>query len=217
MRSCENSLRRLQTDYLDLYQLHNPPVDKLWSGGAPDALEKLKTEGKIRHYGVSISHPNEGVQIIRRNFGSALQVLFNVLNQRPSRELFAFAREANYGIIARVPLASALLAGNIQSRNFHPQDNRNNFLTQRRWDELFPKIERYLELCAQYRLSPVSAALQFVLSHQAVGVTIPGAKTARQVSENASASRVLLPAPLLQSLRAEFESYNFYLRYGIKV
>ncbi|HEY3129445.1 MAG TPA: aldo/keto reductase [Acidobacteriota bacterium] len=217
LQTCERSLQRLKTDYLDLYQLHNPPMEKLWSSDAPEALARLQSEGKIRHYGVSISHPSEGEQIIEKNFGSTLQVLFNVLNQKPADGLFGLARRSNYGIIARVPLASALLTGKIRSFDFHPQDNRNNFLSPKRLQDVLPKVDRYLELCQGHRLKPVPAALQFVLAHPAVSTAIPGAKTEQQVSENVSAGAARLPPSLLQSLREEFRGYNFYLRYGIPI
>jgi aryl-alcohol dehydrogenase-like predicted oxidoreductase len=217
IHSCEQSLQRLRTDHLDLYQLHNPPLEVLWKGDAREALETLKFQGKICHFGVSISHPTEGEEIIHRNFGSTLQVLFNVLNQRPAHGLFGLAREFHIGIIARVPLASALLTGKIRSRNFHPQDNRKNFLTERRLHDVLPRIDRYLDLCHAYRLPPVPVALRFVLEHQAVASAIPGAKTEDQVVENVSASDVKLPPLLLSLLRQEFRAYNFYLRYGVRV
>ncbi|MBI4456912.1 MAG: aldo/keto reductase [Acidobacteria bacterium] len=217
VRSCEASLRRLQTDYLDLYQLHNPLLRVLWNSGAGEALEKLQTEGKIRHYGVSISHPSEGIEIMNRGFGVTLQVLFNVFNQKAAERLFGLAAKSGYGMIARVPLASALLTGKIQSPDFHPQDVRNNFLTRRRLSDVAPKVERYVQLCRIHHAKPVFVALGFILAHPVVSTTIPGAKTAEQVQENVSASGVPLPLSLLRSLQDEFRGYNFYLRYGIRV
>ncbi|MBI2821870.1 MAG: aldo/keto reductase [Acidobacteria bacterium] len=216
-QACEASLRRLQTDYLDLYQLHNPPLRAIWEGDAGETLERLQQEGKVRHFGVSTSHPAEGEEIIGRNFGATLQVVFNVLNQKPAGGLLGLACRSGYGIIARVPLASALLVGKIQSWNFHPQDNRTNFLTRRRLAEVTPKLQRYQELCRVHGERPVSAALRFILEHPAVGTAIPGAKTPEQVSENAAASGEHLPAALFESLQDEFRGYNFYLRYGIRV
>ncbi len=217
LQCCEESLRRLQTDYLDLYQLHNPTMEALWNGDAAEALGRLRSEGKIRYYGVSISHPSDGEQIIRKNFGSTLQVLFNVLNQKPADGLLGLARKSGYGIIARVPLASALLTGKVRSSNFHPQDNRNNFLTPKRLQDVLPKVDRYLELCQSHHLKPVPVALKFILAHPAVSTAVPGAKTEQQISENVSGSGTSLPPSLLQSLREEFRGYNFYLRYGIPV
>ena len=217
LESCDDSLRRLATDHLDLYQLHNPTLDQIFSGDAGEALEKLQQSGKIRSFGVSVSHPSEGLEIIRQNFGGALQVLYNVLNQKPADGLFNAARKGGYGIIARVPLASALLTGKIKSSSFDPRDNRNNFLTAARLSEALPKVDRYLELCRGYSLSPVQAALKFVLSHPAVATAIPGAKFPAQVEENIGASDMEMPAEMLESLRREFKSYNFYLRHGIKI
>lgn len=217
LASCEGSLRRIGTDYLDLFQLHNPPPDAIWSGGAGEALERLQSAGKIRHFGVSIRHPADGTEIIRRGFGSTLQVLFNVLNQKPAGGLLGLARRHHYGVIARVPLASALLTGKIRSANFHPQDVRRNFLSQRRLAEAGPRIERYLQLCRTFQATPVSVALRFILEHSAVSLAIPGAKTSEQVDENAAACDTDLPGSLFRLLGREFRAYNFYLRYGIEV
>ena len=83
--------------------------------------------------------------------------------------------------------------------------------------ELGPKVERYLDLCRRHGTHPVAAALGFVLEHSAISTAIPGAKTEKQVTENAAASGGALPPSLLQALRAEFRGYNFYLRYGVDV
>jgi aryl-alcohol dehydrogenase-like predicted oxidoreductase len=217
VKSCDDSLCRLGTDYIDLYQLHNPTLDQIFSGDAGEALEKLQSSGKIRSFGVSISHPSEGLEIIGRNFGATLQVLYNVLNQKPADGLFNAARKNDCGIIVRVPLASALLTGKIRSGSFDPRDNRNNFLTASRLQEVLPKVDRYLELCRDYSLRPVQAALKFILAHPAVSTAIPGAKSTEQVDENVAACKAEMPPGMLESLRREFRTYNFYLRHGIKI
>ena len=89
----DGSLKRLRTDYIDLYQVHNPTVEELRREEIQDAMERLQDAGKIRFWGVSISTPEEGLEIVEREWGHVLQVLYNVLNQVPARELFPAAKE----------------------------------------------------------------------------------------------------------------------------
>src|SRR5688572_612463 len=107
----DGSLKRLRSDYIDLYQLHNPTIADLNREEIQEAMDRLQDAGKIRFWGVSITTPEEGIEIIKRDWGYALQVLYNVINQAPARELFPLAKQKGYGIIARVPLASGLLTG----------------------------------------------------------------------------------------------------------
>lgn len=214
----EGSLRRLQTDVIDLYLLHNPSKEEIERGEACDALEDLQRAGKIRFYGASISRPEEGLAWIARGRGPVLQVLFNVLNQAPAQTLFPRAQAENIGVIARVPLASGLLTGKITAGTlFNEEDNRRNYLTTRRLPDLSRQMAAIQELLRPYGITMVHAALRFVLAEPAVAVTIPGAKDARQVAENAAASGEALPEPLRAELKRRWLAYDFYLRYRIPV
>ncbi|MGZ5472678.1 MAG: aldo/keto reductase, partial [Thermoanaerobaculia bacterium] len=107
----DGSLKRLRSDYIDVYQMHNPTIDDLQRGEIQEVMEQLQDDGKIRFWGVSISTVQEGLEIVRRGWGHTLQVLYNVLNQAPADELLPLAKERGFGVIARVPLASGLLTG----------------------------------------------------------------------------------------------------------
>src|SRR5881392_3169206 len=89
----DGSLKRLRTDYIDLYQMHNPSVDELRREEIQEAMEMLQDAGKIRFWGVSVSTPEEGLEIMQRGWAHTLQVLYNVINQAPARELFPAAKE----------------------------------------------------------------------------------------------------------------------------
>src|ERR1043166_8748712 len=129
----DGSLRRLRTDYIDLYQAHNPSIEELRREDIQEAMEMLQDAGKIRSWGVSISTPQEGMEIVERGWAHTIQVLYNILNQAPARELFPAAQAKGYGIIARVPLASGLLTGKFRPDSQFPADDvRQNFLTPRR-------------------------------------------------------------------------------------
>ncbi|HKO00984.1 MAG TPA: aldo/keto reductase, partial [Thermoanaerobaculia bacterium] len=107
----DGSLKRLRTDYIDIYQMHNPLVQDLAREEIQEAMEMLQDAGKIRSWGISVSTPEEGMEIVERGWAHTIQVLYNILNQVPARELFPAAQAKGYGIIARVPLASGLLTG----------------------------------------------------------------------------------------------------------
>jgi aryl-alcohol dehydrogenase-like predicted oxidoreductase len=138
----DGSLKRLRTDYIDLYQLHNPTIADLRRDDIHEAMDRLQEVGKIRFWGVSVSTPEEGIEVIRNGWGYALQVLYNAINQAPAKELFPLAKEKGYGIIARVPLASGLLSGKYRpDTTFATDDVRQNFLTPKRLEEVIPRVD----------------------------------------------------------------------------
>src|SRR6266571_2160945 len=123
-KSCE----RLQTDRVDLYQLHNPPIQLLRNGKIFEGLEKLVDAGRIRYYGISIHDPEEGLLAMRHGRPAAIQVVFNILRQEAKNKLFQAARENNVGIIAREPLSNGFLSGKINADStFLAGDIRFNF------------------------------------------------------------------------------------------
>lgn len=214
----DGSLKRLRTDYIDLYQLHNPTIDDLRRDDLHEAMNRLQEVGKIRYWGVSISTPEEGLEIVRNSWGYALQVLYNVLNQAPAEELFPLAKEKGYGIIARVPLASGLLSGKFRTDTVFGQDDvRQNFLTPKRLEEVIPRIDEAKSIIGGTARSLAEGALRFVLASDAVSSVIPGAKNVRQVEMNASADEVRIPQEIVDKLRARLGSYNFYQRHGIRI
>ncbi|MEO6486487.1 MAG: aldo/keto reductase [Thermoanaerobaculia bacterium] len=218
LHAVDGSLKRLRTDYIDLYQLHNPTIDDLRRNDIQEIMERLQDAGKIRFWGVSISTPEEGVEIINAGWGHALQVLYNALNQAPEKDLFPLAKEKGYGIIARVPLASGLLTGKYNSDStFQSDDVRQNFLTARRLQEASQRVDEVKSIIGGTARSATEGALRFVLAHDAVSTTIPGARTARQVESNAAAAEGVLPVEVVEKLRARIGDYNFYQRHNIKI
>ncbi|HKO59203.1 MAG TPA: aldo/keto reductase [Thermoanaerobaculia bacterium] len=214
----DGSLRRLRTDYIDLYQLHNPALDDLRREEVQEAMERLQELGKIRYWGVSITTPEEGVEIVRRGWGYTLQVLYNALNQAPEKDLFAAAREHGYGIIARVPLASGLLTGKFRQDTVFAQDDvRQNFLTPKRLEEAIARVDEAKAIIGGTTRSLAEGALRFVLANDAVSTTIPGAKNARQVELNVAAAEARLPADVVEKLRGRLGDYNLYQRHGIRI
>ena len=184
----EKSLERLQTDTIDLYQLHNPPIEMIQKGDLFKPLDKLKKEGKIRFYGLSIHDPLEGVISMEVSKPATIQVVYNAIRRYAETELFPKAKEKGVGIIAREPLHNGFLTGKYQiSDTFIPGDIRHD------WPKEY--IARILEVVEKWKrqqrsstLSLTQLSLRFVLSNDAVSCVIPGTKTVKQVEENLGAS-----------------------------
>jgi len=214
----DSSLKRLRTDYIDLYQLHNPTIDELQREHIQEAMDRLQELGKIRYWGVSISTPEEGIEIIHRGWGYTLQVLYNALNQAPAAELFPLAKQKGYGIIARVPLASGLLTGKVRPDTvFGSDDIRQNFLTPKRLEEAIPRVDEARSIIGGSARSLTEGALRFVLDNDAVSTTIPGAKNVHQVELNAASTDGPMPRDVVEKLKARLGDYNFYQRHSIRM
>lgn len=200
-RVMEESLRRLQTDYIDLYQLHNPDVEVIRHGEVWELLERRKKEGKIRHYGVSINKMDEGIGAVQDGRSDTIQIEYNLLDQEPAQEVFSLAQKADVGVIVRVPLRRGLLTGKFtleDQQRFQGEDVRiRNFA-----GEIFPKelakVER-LRFLAKPGRSLAQAAIAFCIAPPAVSVVIPGARNGQQMRENAAAAGLkLAPEELRQ-------------------
>ncbi len=214
----DGSLRRLRTDYIDLYQLHNPTLQDLRREEIQEAMERLQEVGKIRFWGISISTPEEGVEIVTHGWGYTLQVLYNMLNQAPATSLFPIAKEKGYGIIARVPLASGLLTGRLRPDTvFAKDDVRQNFLTPRRLAEASDRVDEAKSIIGGTARNLAEGALRFVLANDAVATAIPGARNVHQVEMNVAASEGRLPEDVLEKLRTRLADYNFYQRHSIRI
>ncbi len=183
----DRSLRRLRTDRVDLYQLHNPPTETMGDPATYEALEALQAEHKIEAYGVSIHEPLEGTLCIESGKPDVLQIPFSLFRQEWIDELFAVARKAHVGLIAREPLGNGFLTGTIApGARFPPGDIRSS------WPpgmiEARSRAAQRLAFLTRDGRSAAQGALRFVLAFPEVSVTIPGAKTVAQAEENIGAS-----------------------------
>ena len=183
----EKSLERLRTDYIDIYQLHNPPLMMLERGAHYAVLDELKQEGKIRHYGVSVHDAYEGTMAIATGKPDVIQVAYSFLRQDPREDLFPFAQEHDIGLIIREPLANGMLTGKYTAATtFAEGDMRTE------WPPEFLAIQAKLVEKARFLTTPertlAQAALRFVLDALAVSVVIPGIKTVEQAVANLAVS-----------------------------
>jgi aryl-alcohol dehydrogenase-like predicted oxidoreductase len=186
----EQSLKRLETEAIDVYQLHNPPLELVEEGSIFDVLKVLQTEGKIRHFGISIHDSQEGLVAIEQGPVESIQVVYNLFDRRPEAALFSEAQKNNVGIIAREPLANGFLTGKFSAEEL-PQFEAGDIRSH--WPKPYLKQRiQMAEMLKQLRLSTemslTTLALKFVLAQPAVSVVIPGCKTEAQVVENFAVS-----------------------------
>jgi aryl-alcohol dehydrogenase-like predicted oxidoreductase len=189
------SLKRLQTDYIDLYQLHNPTVNVIEQDDVWEVLERRKQEGKIRHYGVSINTMEEGVAAAQDGRSATIQIEYNLLAQEPADAFFPLAQAANIGIIARVPLKRGILTGKMTAadeQRFQGEDVRARSFKGEAFRKELAKAEQLRFLVRGPIQSLVQAAIAFCVAHPAVSLTIPGARNAAQMRENAAGADVTL-------------------------
>ena len=185
--ACEQSLRRLNTDYIDLYQVHFPGVGDLEREELFEALEQLQFEGKIRYYGVAlgpeIGWREEGEMAMRQWQVHGLQIIYNILEMEPAVEFFPIAGECEVGLISRAPHARGALAGEpIRMPVFEEPDRRAEWATdtQARVDRL-----RFLEQEDSRTLA--QSAIQFALHRPQIVSVLPDITTLEELREYAAA------------------------------
>lgn len=202
-RVMDESLRRLQTDYIDLYQLHNPTVEVIERGAVWEMLERAKKAGKIHHYGVSINSMEEGTAAVKDGRAETIQVEYNLLAQEPAETFFPAAQQANIGVIARVPLKRGILTGKLKQsdeQRFQGEDVRARSFKGEAFAQELAKAEQLKFLAHGPVQSLGQAAIAFCIAHPAVSVVIPGARNAEQMRENASAADVEIPTADLDKI-----------------
>jgi len=217
-RFVEDSLRNLQTDCLDIVQLHCPPTQVYYRPEVFQVLDDLVKAGKIRYYGVSVQKVEEGLKALEYPGIQSVQIIFNMFRQRPAELFFPEAKRRRVGILARVPLASGLLTGRMTRETTFPKDDHRN---SNREGELFDKGETFsgvdyelgLEIVDELRkLAPAGStmaefALRWILMFDAVTCAIPGGKRPSQVEDNARASDLApLSDAVMQKVRQIYDS-----------
>jgi aryl-alcohol dehydrogenase-like predicted oxidoreductase len=191
----EKSLERLNTDRIDFYQLHNPRLDALQRDDLMTELEKLKSEGKILSYGAALGpaiderQADETRYILNNTKMAGVQIIYNLLEQQVGAPIFQEAREKGVGILTRVPHASGLLEGNLDTETvFPPGDHRNWRMTTNEKKKLWLnrgllKVEKLAFLTEGTGRTMGQAALQFILSEPSIVSVLPNIYDAPQLLE----------------------------------
>jgi len=213
----ERSLRNLEMEAVDLLQLHCPHPRVYDRPEVFGILDDLVAAGKVRHYGVSVETVDEAHRAMRHPQVRTIQIIFNMFRLKPAEELFAQAWSRRVGILARVPLASGLLAGKLtKASTFAPDDHRQFNREGEAFDkgETFSGVPYDVGLEAVERLRPLvpagatmsQLALRWALMFEAVSCAIPGAKTAQQARDNAAAASLPPLSPeTMAAVRAVYD------------
>jgi aryl-alcohol dehydrogenase-like predicted oxidoreductase len=217
----ERSLKNLDTEALDLLQLHCPPTQVYYMPEVFGVLDDLVQAGKVRYYGVSVEKVEEALKAIEYPNLQSVQIIFNMFRHRPAELLFEQAQKREVGILARVPLASGMLTGKLKpDTTFAPDDHR----AFNRYGEAFDRGETFsgvdydvglqaveeLKAICPAGMSMVQFALRWILMFDAVTCAIPGAKRPSQAEENFAAAD--LP-PLSEETMAQVRSiYDRHIR-----
>ena len=188
--ACDGSLQRLQTDYIDVYQLHAVPHEATMAA-VMDALAGLKREGKIRWFGISTNDADAIRRLVALGDLATVQVGYNMLS-RDGEEALKVAASENLGSLIRVPLASGALSGRYFGTRpqLDDKDQRRERFTSDRAIATFQKLTELLFLTEGTERTMVQAALRFVLDTVGVTSVIPGAKNRLALEENAGAAAV---------------------------
>jgi aryl-alcohol dehydrogenase-like predicted oxidoreductase len=217
-RFVDRSLKNLETESIDLLQLHCPPPAVYGMPEVFGVLDDLLRDGKIRHYGVSVETVDEATQALDHPNVQTVQIIFNIFRQRPADAFFALARQHRAGILARVPLASGLLSGKITADRVFPENDHRNYNRHgESFDvgETFAGVDFETGLAAVEelrRLLPQGAsmaqfALRWILMSDEVACVIPGAKNALQAAENARAADMPPLSPeTMHAVRAIYDA-----------
>ena len=214
VRSTEESLRNLNVETIDLQQLH------VWDPGWLDreewkrAFEDLKRDGKIRFTGVSINdhQPDSALGVVASGLIDTVQVIYNVFDQSPEKNLFPAVMRHNVGVLARVPFDEGSLTGTItESTEFESDEFRAFYFRDGRKKQV---VERVSALQADLKDVPGSLpeiALRFCITPPAVTTVIPGMRQVRNVESNCRVSETgPLEEPVVQKLKKHAWNKNFY-------
>ncbi len=224
----DRSRRNLEVEQLPLVQLHCPPTAVIESDATYDALDSLVDDGAIAAYGVSVETADQALAAIARPHVRSVQIILNAFRLKPLDRVLPAAREGGVGIIARVPLASGLLAARYdRATTFGADDHRNYNRDGGQFDigETFSGVDfetgveaahEFARLCREHGpagVTPAQAAIAWVCQQPGVTTVIPGARNSAQARSNAAAGRLgPLDDAFLQGVR---EIYDRFFRHDI--
>lgn len=201
----EKSLRNLGVETIDLQQLHVWHDD--WANRSEwiEALLKLREQGKVRYFGISINdyQPTNVIKALRTGYIDAVQVIYNIFEQAPQDKLYPVCQELNIGVLARVPFDEGGLTGAIKPDTVFPKDDfRSWFFRGDRKQKVFARVEKLRILLGSEAATLPELALRFTLSHDAVSTVIPGMRSTRHVEANIACSDGNILSPeLLERLK----------------
>lgn len=214
------SICRMDIEAIDLIQLHCPPTEVYYRQEVFEALEDLKKEGKILHYGVSVEKVEEALKAIEYPGVASVQIIYNMFRVEPQEKFFEEAFKRNVGTIIRVPLASGLLTGKLKKDTEYSTDDHRFF---NREGKLFSKGETFSGVPYETGLEAVEElkkifsdddltkyAIRWILDNKDISCVIPGMSSEQQLKSNIAASEM---PPLDKSQTEAVKGiYDMYIR-----
>ena len=201
VETVEGSLRRLQRDVIDIYQLHSPRREHLERFDWAEGMAKLKAQGKIRVAAVAVNNVMDGLWLMERDLVEALQITYNIFSIEAEERLFALAEEKGVGLLCRMPLARGVLSGKFRVGQDVSKDHRATLDGDRMWENV-RRAEDLRSIAEGYPGGITRLAHHFSLTPRAISVIIPGARTFAQLEENVAASNGV---GLAEAVRAEID------------
>ncbi|HEX7033919.1 MAG TPA: aldo/keto reductase [Nitrososphaera sp.] len=210
------SLERLQTDYVDVYSLHNPKMDAIKNDALFRALDDLVKGGTIKSHGVAlgpaIGWKDEGLDAIRNRNITCLQTVYNILEQDPGRDFIREAERYDVGIMVRVPDASGLLTGKVTANTRFDKNDHRSFRKQEFILEAVQKIENMKPIANSKGWNITELAIKFILSQKQISVVLPTVTSIEEIEMFASLSDGNYLNPSEAAQVEQMYEKNFYVQ-----
>jgi aryl-alcohol dehydrogenase-like predicted oxidoreductase len=210
----EESLKNLGLERIDVQQFHVWSDEWVDQGDWLEAVQKLKKQGKVHSFGVSINdhQPENAIKLVETGVVDTVQVIYNIFDQSPEDKLFPACERHQVGVIARVSLDEGGLTGKITpDTTFEAGDFRNNYFRADRKRQVYERVQNIASDLDMPVDQMAETALRYVLSHQAVSTVIPGMRSVRNVERNCQIGDGCgLPAEKVKKLKAHRWVRNFY-------
>lgn len=212
----KQSLERLETDYVDVYSLHNPKMDAIRNDALFQALDELTRKHTIRSHGAAlgpaIGWRDEGLEAIRSRDITSLQTVYNILEQDPGRELMKEAELHDVGIMVRVPDASGLLTGKVTADTAFDKNDHRSFRKREFIMEAMKKIDNIRPVAATRGWNITQLAIKFILSQKRISVVLPTMVSVEEIEMFAAISDGNYLDRAESSKLEEMYEKNFYVQ-----
>jgi len=210
----EQSLSNLGLERIDVQQFHVWSDEWVNQGDWLEAVQKLKKQGKIHSFGVSINdhQPENAIRLIETGAVDVVQVIYNIFDQSPEDKLFPACEQHQVGVIARVALDEGGLTGKITpDTTFEPDDFRNGYFRGNRREQVYKRVQNIVSDLDVPIDQMAETALRYALSHPAVPTVIPGMRSVRNVERNCQIGDGRgLPPDQVKKLKNHRWARNFY-------
>jgi aryl-alcohol dehydrogenase-like predicted oxidoreductase len=210
------SLERLETDYIDLYNLHNPKMSAIQDDSTFRLLNQLINEGKIRHYGAAlgpaIGWRDEGILAMENRNVTAIQTVYNILEQDPGQDFFKVANEMDVGVLVRVPDASGVLTGKVDANTDFGKDDHRSHRKREFIIQAMKKVDNLKPFAESKGWNITELAIKFILSEKTISSVLPTVTSIEELEMFANISDGEYLDEKEYAQVKEMYSNNFYVK-----